>query len=118
MDGEFPAVPDRVLETVIADAEMVVATEYPDIHGAATAGDASAAHRVVRVVAGMVIRLLLNPAGVSSITEQAGPFSTTVNRGGTAGMLVLTEEDRRLLAGVSGRAGRAFTLWPGPGARS
>ena len=71
-------------------------------------------HRVVRVVAGMVVRLLSNPAGASSVTEQAGPFSTTATHGSGVGDVHLTEADRRILRGVTDAdRGRAFTLWPG-----
>lgn len=114
VDGDFPEISDVVLGTRIGDAEMVVEAEFPDVYRAAAAGDARMLHRVVRVVAGMVVRLLSNPAGASSVTEQAGPFSTTATHGSGVGDVHLTEADRRILRGVTDAdRGRAFTLWPG-----
>ena len=97
------------VEAWIADAEVLLLAEYPDlverIAAEATLGD-----RVRLVIARMVTRAFRNPNGTRQYAETTGPFTTSRTYGGdTPGDLWLTDDERALLGGAGG-AQRAFTI--------
>jgi hypothetical protein len=69
------------------------------------------------VVAQMVRRVMLNPYGDSSVTEQTGPFSVTRTKanGMSSGGLYLSPSEMRRLLGRRTLGQVAFTITPGPG---
>lgn len=105
-EGEIPSTDERLI-VLIEDAEDTILREFPDVQGRIDA-DTLPVNRVVKVVARMVIRHLLNPSGYRAQTQGAGAFQQTITFGGEdPGALYLSDEDRRDLA--SGRS-RAFTI--------
>lgn len=99
-----------LISQLIDDAEMLVVAEFPDM-AERVVDDPSMIGRVRMVVARMVIRAMRNPSGVRQMQETTGPFSGSVTFGGDApGALVLSDEDRDLLAGRAGGRPRAFTI--------
>ena len=87
----------ELVQTWIADAETLVAFEYPDIQTRIDDLTLPLA-RVKLVVSRMVIRALRNPDNIRQTAS--GPFSTTY-AGDEPGGLQLTDADRKLLGVVS-----------------
>lgn len=104
----------------IEQASQQVRDEVPlvlglDIDERIISGSLSAV-TVRSVVAQMVRRVMINPDGDSSVTEQTGPFSVTRSKSratGSGALYVSAAEMRRLLGRRSVQ--RAFTITPGPG---
>lgn len=110
LDGELPYTDEQV-QTMVEDAEDIIAAEYRTVDARIASGELSTA-RVVRVVARMVVRVLKNPDGVRQRQETRGSFTGSVTYGGdNPGELYLSDEDRRDLGGSAGR-GRAFSFMP------
>lgn len=114
--GPIPAT-DAQLAQLIADAEDIIETEYPQIEQDVLAGRVRKAS-VVRVVARMIIYRLQTAGYVRTATENQGPFSgSTTFAGDNPGELYLTEDDKRTLGGRRAK-GKAFTVstipagWP------
>jgi hypothetical protein len=99
----------------IDQASQMVRDEVPDVDDRVTAGSLAAA-TVRDVVVAMVRRVMVNPDGDSSVTEQTGPFSVTRTRSRAlaAGELYINASE---LARLTGRRAtqRAFTISPGVG---
>ena len=104
----------------IEEASQQVRDEVPlvlglDIDERIAAGSLSLT-TVRSVVAQMVRRVMINPDGDSSVTEQTGPFSVTRTkaRATSSGALYLSAAElRRLLGRRSGQT--AFMITPGIG---
>jgi hypothetical protein len=109
---------DAETSIVLARIELasdIVRAEVPDVDDRITAGSLLAS-TVRAVVVEMVRRVMVNPDGDSSVTEQTGPFSTTRTRSRAvaAGEMYLTARELARLAGRRATQ-RAFTITPGPG---
>lgn len=103
---------DQQINTLVEDAEDAVLKAFPAIEDQITAGKVRKA-TVVRVVAGMVIRVLRNPDGIRTIQDSDGPHSgSTTFAGDNPGQINLSDDDKRDLtpAGSGGR--RAFSVMP------
>ena len=103
-----------VVAARIDEASQVVRDAVPDVDDRIDAATLSEA-TVRSVVVAMVRRVMVNPDGDSSVTEQTGPFSVTRTRSRAvaAGEVYLTARE---LARLTGRkVQRAFTITPGPG---
>jgi len=105
----------------INEASQQVRDDVPPVGGLTVderieAGTLSAA-TVRSVVARMVRRVMINPEGDSSVTEQTGPFSVTrtKSRATASGDLFLTARELARLSGLRSRPQTAFTITPGPG---
>ena len=110
LDGDLPYT-DGQLQTLIDDAEDVIAAEFRNLDQSIATGDVTV-NRVVRVVSRMVNRVLRNPEGLRQRQETRGSFTGQVTYGGdNPGELFLSEDDRRDLGGRAGR-GRAFSFHP------
>lgn len=102
-EGPIPATDNRI-GILIEDAEDTVLREFPDVPNRIDAGTLPE-RRVVKVVARMVQRYLLNQSGVRSQTSGAGPFQQTITFGGDdPGALTLSDEDRRDLTSGGSKA--------------
>ena len=108
-ETEFSMVAGRINE-----ASQLVRDEVPDVDDRILAGTLADA-TVRSVVVAMVRRVMVNPDGDSSVTEQTGPFSVTRTRSRAvaAGEVYLTARERARLTGR--KVQRAFTITPGPG---
>lgn len=97
------------IEALIEDAEDTILGEFSDIQERIDDGSLPIV-RVQKVVARMVIRHLRNPAGLRTVQDTTGPYTTSTTYGGEEpGSLYLTDQDRNELAGV--RVGQqAFTV--------
>lgn len=105
----------------IDKASQLVRDSVPDVGGfdvdeRIAAGTLSAA-TVRDVVAVMVRRVMLNPGGDSTITEQTGPFSVTKTKAtaNAAGDLYIKSREMARLMGKRDRRQVAFMVSPGPG---
>lgn len=97
-----------IIAELIADTEVVVRDEFPDID-IRIAASPGLLDKVRFVARQMVIRVLQNPDGVRSRTSQTGPYSDTTTMGGDdPGSPWLTEKERAMLSGQ--RAPRAFSI--------
>lgn len=96
------------IEALIEDAEDTILGEFPDIQ--ARLDEASLpVIRVQKVVARMVIRHLRNPAGLRTVQDTTGPYTTSTTYGGEEpGSMYLTDQDRNELGGTRGQ--QAFTV--------
>lgn len=108
------ALPDTTkLETLIGDAEDVVSLAVQDegtLDDLVTAGTIPLA-RLKRIVSGMVIRFLHNPAGLRYEQETTGPF--TAGRtyiGNATGIYITADEVDELLGVEKSESGRAFQV--------
>lgn len=111
LEEDFP-VPDETLEKLIGDAEDTIEGEFPGLRDKVLRGDDQfPEHRVHKIVARMVLRLLRNPEGVRTIQESTGPWGgSTTLAGDDPGEMYLTDKDRKELRGERTRSGRAFTV--------
>lgn len=105
----------------IAEASQMVRDSVPDVGGLdvderISAGSLSA-DTVRAVVVAMVRRVMLNPSGASSVTEQTGPFSVTrtLATANAAGDLYIKSREMARLLGRRERSQAAFTISPGVG---
>lgn len=105
----------------INKASQMVRDSVPDVGGfdvdeRIAAGTLSAA-TVRDVVAVMVRRVMLNPTGDGSVTEQTGPFSLTRTKAAAnaAGDLYIKSREMARLMGKRDRKQVAFTISPGTG---
>lgn len=106
--GTPPDVTEDQIAVKIADAEDTILRADPKIQERIDGGTLPS-HRVVKVAARMVIRHLLNPRGVRSTQQGAGPFQASETFGGDEpGVLYLSDDDE-LELGIR-RRGRAFTI--------
>lgn len=96
-------------EQLAADASDMIRDRWPDVDERIAAGTLRESS-VVRVVAGMVKRAMLNPGseGVASQSQATGPFSVTNQYANPMANLYLNAEDVRLFDGRTGR--RAFAV--------
>lgn len=102
---------DEDIESLILDAEDIAQTAFPKL--TAQVPNEIPKLRVVRVVAGMVIRRLRNPDGIRTIQDSTGPLSgSTTFAGDAPGELRLTDQDRRDLTVGGGAGRRAFSVRP------
>lgn len=87
-----------VVETLLSDASNMVRLRWPDID-ARIADSAVVADAVVRIVAGMVRRAMLNRGseGVESGSHTTGPFGDSVKFTNPNNNLFLTADDIRAL---------------------
>jgi hypothetical protein len=105
----------------IDEASQQIRDEVPDVLGydvdeRILAGSLDAG-TVRSVVTRMVRRVMGNPDGDSSVTEQTGPFAVTRTRSAataTGALYISTSEMRRLMGRRSSRQ-VALTINPGPG---
>lgn len=106
--GDLPA-SDSEIQVLLDDAEDIVRREIPTIEDLIASGEVPA-HRVLRIVAKMVIRVLRNPDGYRSTNLTSGPFSQGYTwAGDNPGELTLTDEDKDdLMPGIGGQ--RAFAV--------
>lgn len=111
-DREPPAA--EALEPLIRDAEVIVRYNFPNIDARLEDDEPTLGDRIEFVVSRMVIRAVINPEGLRSIQDGAGPFQTTRTFGGAEpGSLFLTDEEYDLLAETDAtriRKRRAFAL--------
>ena len=96
-------------QSLIADAEVLIRFEFPDIPETPT-GDKLA--QLKFVVCQMVMRVLRNPDGTRSLQQGAGPFQQTKTYGSDRpGSVWMTDEEYALLAGRRNSEGQqAFTI--------
>lgn len=105
----------------IDKASQLVRDSVPDIGGLDVddrieAGTLSAA-TVRDVVCAMVRRVMLNPEGDASVTQQAGPFAVTKTKAtaNAAGDLYIKSREMARLMGKRDRRQVAFMVSPGSG---
>lgn len=103
--------PEReTVQAYLEDASMIMAAEYPQLQ-ANCESDSECARRARLVCSRMVMRVLTNPDQHRQVQETTGPFAGTVTFGAeTLGGLMLTQEDRALLAKAPSR--RVFSIAP------
>lgn len=104
---------DDQLMVLLEDAEDVMLRQLPRLAEWVTSGQVRE-RTVVRVAVRMVMRVLRNPDGIRSITDNTGPFGgSTTFAGDHPGELYLTEEDRKeLTPATEGQGRRAFSVMP------
>jgi hypothetical protein len=102
-----------IANTLLDDASDMIRTRWADVDDRISAGSLTE-DSVLRVVAGMVKRAMINGAteGVDSMAQGAGPFSQNLKYSNPNGNLYLTREDIRLLDGRVGRRAFAVDLSP------
>lgn len=105
----------------IDKASQLVRDSVPDVGGLdvderIAVGSLSLA-TVRDVVAVMVRRVMLNPEGNSSVTEQTGPFSVTRTKASAnaSGDLYIKSREMARLMGKRDRRRVAYTISPGTG---
>lgn len=100
---------------LLEDASAILTAECPGIGGVA-----AAVPLVKRVVCSMVQRAMAGgsggafPAGVTQVSQTAGPFSGSFTFANPNGDLYLLESERRALRGLQG-GGQVFTVSLGRG---
>lgn len=101
-----------LVERWIADAEVVIRHEVPDVdERVAAETNPLPLDRLRVVVVRMVTRALKNPDRLRQEQDAAGPFSgSRTSADPRPGDLYLTAEDRRLLTGAGPRRQRAFSI--------
>ena len=109
--GAFPAdVGDDVLYALIADAQLLISGEYPQLVDD-LAFQERAAQVIVSLVTGYVRAAVQNPGGALQLAETVGPYNRSATFGSPAlADLVLTAGQRLFLAGPSSDTGRAFSV--------
>lgn len=92
-----PPPDDGVVTQYLADAEELLAVEFPLLQSRARE-DPVFARRAKLAICRMVLRTLSNPDNVRSIQDTTGPFSGSVTYGSeTLGGLEVTDAERAIL---------------------
>lgn len=105
----------------IAEASQQVRDEVPDVAGLDVderiAAGLLAEATVRSVVVRMVRRVMVNPDGDSSVTEQTGPFAVTRTKSSAmaGGALYISSSEMRRLLGRRGQGQTAFMVNPSSG---
>lgn len=96
---------EDVAEVLIQDAADIIRTRWADVD-ARIAAESLQETTVVRVIAGMVRRAMMNrdSEGVAQTTETAGPFSQTAKFANADGNLYLSAQDVKDLSSSSHRS--------------
>ncbi len=102
-----------VADVLIVDASDIIRTRWPDIDARVASG-ALTAGSLLRVVANMVKRAMINAGteGLESRSQGAGSFSVSDKFANPNANLYLTSEDIRLLGGSQARRAFAVDLTP------
>lgn len=98
---------EALVDSLIADAEAVILSEYPKIQDRIDAETLPLAV-VKMVVVRMVTRVLRNPEGLTYWQQTTGPFGQARNYGNSAQDIWLSSEEKELLAPKS--RGKAFEV--------
>lgn len=104
---------EALVESLIADAEAVVLSKYPQIQDRIDSG-ALPLRVVTMVVVRMVSRVLRNPENLSYWQQQTGPFGQARNFGSEGSDIWMTDEELTLLAPKL--RGKAYEIDLGPNA--
>ncbi len=103
-----------VADVLIVDASDIIRTRWPDVDARVASSGALTAGSLLRVVANMVKRAMINAGteGLESRSQGAGPFSVSDKFANPNANLYLTSEDIRLLGGSQARRAFAVDLTP------